>query len=122
MSVRRAACFSGAMMMSAAVSVIAVPAAHADNGEWHSLAYSPATGARGWGYSQSHDTAETLALGYCNQNGGTDCVVAVTADSGCMSLAYRGTNWAGGLGPTSATADADALAHVPDGNLEGICL
>jgi hypothetical protein len=79
-------------------------------GSWASIAYSPDTGAYGYGYNAgSKDEAINIAMGYCYQYGGTDCQVAASAASGCLALADSPTHWSGGLGVTQPAAEADAL-------------
>lgn len=98
---------------AAAVAVAALTAAPADAAPtWAAIVYSPATGAQGWAYNaDAKQHAIDIAMDYCFQYGGTDCQMAASADRGCLALADSPTHWAGGLGPTLAAAEQDALAQ-----------
>lgn len=112
MPVKKAAkTIAGAAVVATAAAAFTVAPADAAP-TWAAIVYSPATGAQGWSYdAAAKQHAIDIAMGYCIQYGGTDCQMAASADRGCLALADSPSHWAGGLGPTLAAAEQDALAQ-----------
>lgn len=106
-----------AAVTATAVAALTVAPANAA-GTWAAIAFSPSVGSTGWGYDAgTKGEAEDIALGYCHDYGGTDCQIAASAAVGCLALADSPTHWAGGLGPTQAAAETDALNENGGGHI-----
>jgi uncharacterized protein DUF4189 len=105
------------LTVPAAIAVISAAPASAD-GTWASIAYSPETSSYGYSYNiGTKGEAESVAMGYCYQYGGTDCQIASSASHGCLALADSSDHWAGGLGVSQGAAEADALADNGGGSI-----
>ena len=95
------------LMMSFAVLA---PAAAAADGSG-AIAYSPATGSRGWSYScASREGAEAAALKMCVAYA-RDCLVAVSYTGGCGALATAPSGaYSAVSGATRRAAEDEALS------------
>ena len=120
MSVKRlTALIAGGAAAAAAVSVLTIGPAGASADTYVAIAYSTDAGVFGWANNAStRSQAESMAMGYCADYGGTDCKVVVWAKNGCGALAVDGADWAPGLGATLAAAEADALNDNGGGSIE----
>ena len=94
---------------AAAVMVAGFSAAPANaEGVWVAIAGSPSTDAWGWAYADTAQQATDLALGYCSQDGATDCAWQARSRR-CIALARSNNGIAGGVGATLREAEQDAL-------------
>jgi len=94
------------------------PSATYTGGKWVVIAYSGATGAFGWSNNaNTKDDAANLAMNYCKQYGGTDCKLAAWNVDGCASVAKTDSSWHGGVGPTVAAAEQDAINQNKGGTI-----
>ena len=120
MSMKRFTAFvaGGAAVAAATAMLIVAPANAADT--WAVISYSPATGAYGWAnQSSTEQDATNRATGFCIQYGGTDCQKAAWVRNGCAALATKPDGaWHGGIGPTTAAAEENALWQNNGGTIQ----
>ncbi|MBV9515095.1 MAG: protein kinase [Mycobacteriaceae bacterium] len=82
------------------------------------IAYSGATGAYGWANNyDNQDDANTAAMNFCKQYGGTDCKLAAWAKDGCAAVAKSSTSWHGGYGATIDAAEKNAIDQNQGGTI-----
>jgi hypothetical protein len=61
--------------------------------------------------SRTQDEAESTAMRDCVSQGGTQCVMAVSAKNGCISMAVNSRFYGVGSGASQETADRKAIAQ-----------
>lgn len=107
---RAAALAAGVFVAAGTLSGVAAPTADAYV-YYGAIAFAP-NGAWGSSWSfPSRSTAEQIALSGC---GYSSCKV-LTSFTECGAVAYNGSAWQGGGGPTLAAAQADALIRLGSG-------
>lgn len=67
------------------------------------------------GDSKTQEEAESSAMRDCGAQGGTQCVVAVSARNGCIAMATSSKVYGVGSGPTEDVADDEAVARCKKG-------
>ena len=84
-----------------------------------SIAASTTNGAAGWGSGSSFEDADRIAVAQCVANTGSVCSVVVNAGNGCVAYAVDAIarKFGGGAGPDPASAAADALEGLANGEV-----
>jgi hypothetical protein len=97
----------------------ALPAPRSVEERWVALTADAPRGLLGQsGESKTQDEAEGSAMRDCIAQGGTNCVVAVSARNGCISMATSSKVYGVGNGPTEASAESDAVERCKKGGDE----
>jgi len=99
---------SATMAVAAAAALaLAVPAEANADAPFGSIAYSPSTGAVGWGTGPTWQTAQDAAYAQCTAANANsfDCTAGSNATpGGCMAVIARGEAWEMGGGATKDEA------------------
>ncbi len=84
-----------------------------------SIAVSAVTGQGGWGSGPSMEEADRIALAQCTANTNSLCSVVANAGYGCVAYAVDAASGksSGGSGPDPASAVADALHGLANGEV-----
>jgi hypothetical protein len=82
------------------------------------LAVSPSSDQGGWGTDGNQDGADRIALAQCVANSNSVCQVVARMHNGCAAIAIDGSAVVhGGTGADAASASANALSGLTDGQL-----
>jgi len=84
-----------------------------------SIAASTTTGQAGWGSGGSMEEADRIAVAQCTANTNSVCSVVTNAGNGCVAYAVDAATRTigGGAGPDPASAAADALLGLANGEV-----
>lgn len=116
-----ACCIAIAAAPAAAPTASASPQDPDDN-SWVAIAVSPTSDASTFGGAGNRERATQIAMEECLQRSqGQRCVVPSVTEYGCVAYAVDVSTkgWAGGRGPDSDAAVADAISKAPGGGSAG---
>jgi hypothetical protein len=83
---------------------------------WVALATDAQKGVLGQSAeSRSDNEAQSSAARDCVSQGGTQCKVVISARNGCISMAISSKVYGTGSGPTTGSANADAVSECKKG-------
>ena len=90
--------------------------------DYVALAYSPSTGAGGWGTADTQDRANQIAMAQCVASSNSVCQVIAAVHHGCAAYAIDAESGVvqGGTGADGASAAADALRGLPRGVVSAV--
>jgi hypothetical protein len=104
---------------SSAASSGTLPPPRSVEERWVALTADAPKGLLGQsGDSKTQEEAESSAMRDCTTQGGTNCIVAVSARNGCIAMATSSKVFGVGSGPSETLADADAVERCRKGGDE----